>query len=89
MAITAGERVKLKAIFTDSEGNNTDPDEPVNVTVKAPDSTLAVEEQSATRVSRGVFEYIFDTTMEGFYEYKFHTTDDAIEVGSFTAKKDL
>lgn len=89
MGITAGEKIRLKAIFTDSDGMNTDPTEPVNVTVKAPDGTLIVDEVEATRVSRGEYRYVFTATMEGYYEYKFQTADDAIEVGDFTAEEDV
>lgn len=88
MAIIAGEKIILTATYKDAEGSKTNPSKPVQVTIKAPDNSMVVEDEVATEDSIGVFSYSFVPDIEGSYEYKFVTADDSIEVADFTVEKD-
>nr|BDD43976.1 hypothetical protein 33 [bacterium] len=87
--IYVGERITLKATFTDSEGTNVDPTTPVTVTVIKPDGTVDVDVdgETASTTGTGVFTYVYTPDTQGRYQFIFESADDAIEKETFIVRR--
>lgn len=80
--IHVGEVAVLKATFA-INSTATDPATPVTISIKDPDGSLVIDEQSATKDSTGVFIFNYTTQKPGMHTYSFKSDDPAIEEGEF------